>query len=67
MICSFDGRGRGREGGREGKSVTRWLGRLDEAKRVWKILNCEDMSNFSVVCLHLEVVSCLFFPFLGCG
>lgn len=40
---------------------------VDEPKRVWKILNCEDMSNFSVVCLHRKMVSCLFFPFLGCG
>lgn len=34
-------------------------------KRFWKRLNFEDMSNFSVVCLHLEVVSCLFFSFSG--
>lgn len=34
------------EGGREGGSVTRWLGRLDEPKRVWKTLNCEDMLIF---------------------
>lgn len=54
------------EGGREGGLRGGW-GRLDEPKRVWKRLNCEDMSNFSVVCLLLEVVSCLFFPFLGCG
>lgn len=33
------------EGGREG-GLRRGWGRLDEPKRVWKILNCEDMSNF---------------------
>lgn len=38
---------------------------VDEPKGVWKTLNCEDMSNFSVVCLLLEVVSCLFFSFSG--
>lgn len=56
---------RTREGGREGYEVAG--GGLTSRKELEKTLNCEDMSNFSVVCLLLEVVSCLFFPFLGCG
>lgn len=53
-------RGRERIGLTERKTFA-----VDEPKRVWKRLNCEDMSNFSVVCLLLEVVSCLFFSFSG--
>lgn len=36
------------EGGREGvlRVLRRGWGRLDEPKRVWKTLNCEDMLIF---------------------
>lgn len=39
--------------------------RSGRAQKSLETLNCEDMSNFSVVCLLLEVVSCLFFSFSG--